>query len=207
MLRQAAGPGQRGSHARGARLDGARFFNAIYDHDTNWPSGFRPQQLGARFIAYARDENDEFVAPTQIGAPAFVRDGDSIIFMNFRADRARQITRAFVVGDFDKFDRGVVPAIAAYVQLTEYAADIPAPVAYPPQSLDNVFGEYMARLGKTQLRIAETEKYPHVTFFFNGGREQPYEGEERILVASPKATASVSRSASPTGPAMSALTP
>ncbi len=79
-----------------------------------------------------------------------------------------------------------MPAIAAYVQLTEYAADIPAAVAYPPQSLDNVFGEYMAKLGKTQLRIAETEKYAHVTFFFNGGREEPFAGEDRILIPSPK---------------------
>lgn len=136
--------------------------------------------------AYARDENDEFVKPTLIGAPAFVQDGDSIIFMNFRADRARQITRPFVVPGFDKFDLGTVPKISAYVQLTEYAADIPAPVAYMPQSLDNVFGEYMASLGKTQLRIAETEKYAHVTFFFNGGREEPFAGEDRILIPSPK---------------------
>ncbi|MDO8267239.1 MAG: 2,3-bisphosphoglycerate-independent phosphoglycerate mutase [Moraxellaceae bacterium] len=170
------------------------------DRDNNWARVSRAWELLAHgkpeftaataqeglAAAYARDENDEFVAPTQIGAPAFVRDGDSIIFMNFRADRARQITRAFVVRDFDKFDRGVVPAIAAYVQLTEYAADIPAPVAYPPQSLDNVFGEYMAKLGKTQLRIAETEKYAHVTFFFNGGREEPFAGEDRILIPSPK---------------------
>jgi 2,3-bisphosphoglycerate-independent phosphoglycerate mutase len=136
--------------------------------------------------AYARDENDEFVKPTQIGAPAIVKDGDSIVFMNFRADRAREITRAFVVKDFKAFDRGAVPALAAYVQLTEYAADIPAAVAYPPQSLNNVFGEYISNLGKTQLRIAETEKYAHVTFFFNGGREEPFAGEDRILIPSPK---------------------
>ena len=170
------------------------------DRDNNWERVSRAWELLAHgkpeftaataqeglAAAYARDENDEFVKPTLIGAPAFVRDGDSIVFMNFRADRARQITRAFVVKDFDKFDRGTVPAIAAYVQLTEYAADIPAAVAYPPQSLDNVFGEYMAKLGKTQLRIAETEKYAHVTFFFNGGREEPFAGEDRILIPSPK---------------------
>lgn len=170
------------------------------DRDNNWERVSRAWELLAHgkpeftaasaleglAAAYARDENDEFVKPTQIGAPAFVHDGDSIVFMNFRADRARQITRAFVVKDFDKFDRGDVPAIAAFVQLTEYAADIPAAVAYPPQSLDNVFGEYMAKLGKTQLRIAETEKYAHVTFFFNGGREEPFAGEDRILIPSPK---------------------
>jgi 2,3-bisphosphoglycerate-independent phosphoglycerate mutase len=170
------------------------------DRDNNWDRVSRAWELLAHgkpeftaataqeglAAAYARDENDEFVKPTQIGAPGFVHDGDSIIFMNFRADRARQITRAFVVKDFDKFDRGNVPAIAAYVQLTEYAADIPAPVAYRPQSLDNVFGEYLSKLGKTQLRIAETEKYAHVTFFFNGGREEPFSGEDRILIPSPK---------------------
>lgn len=170
------------------------------DRDNNWDRVVRAWELLAHgkpeftaataqeglAAAYARGENDEFVKPTQIGAPACVRDGDSIIFMNFRADRARQITRAFVVPDFDQFARGTVPAIASYVQLTEYAADIPAPVAYPPQSLANVFGEYMATLGKTQLRIAETEKYAHVTFFFNGGREEPFTGEDRILVPSPK---------------------
>lgn len=170
------------------------------DRDNNWDRVSRAWELLAHgkpeftadtaqeglAAAYARDENDEFVKPTQIGAPGFVRDGDSIIFMNFRADRARQITRPFVVKGFDKFALGQVPAIAAYVQLTEYAADIPAPVAYLPQSLDNVFGEYMAKLGKTQLRIAETEKYAHVTFFFNGGREEPFAGEDRILIPSPK---------------------
>ncbi|MGH8494464.1 MAG: 2,3-bisphosphoglycerate-independent phosphoglycerate mutase [Moraxellaceae bacterium] len=175
-----------------------RYF--VMDRDNNWERvalawellahgkaefGADTAQQGLA-AAYARDENDEFVKPTLIGEPAFVRDGDSIIFMNFRADRARQITRPFVVPGFDKFNLGAVPKISAYVQLTEYAADIPAPVAYLPQSLDNVFGEYMASLGKTQLRIAETEKYAHVTFFFNGGREEPFAGEDRILIPSPK---------------------
>ena len=170
------------------------------DRDNNWDRVARVWELLAHgkpeftaasaqeglAAAYARDENDEFVKPTQIGAPAIVKDGDSIVFMNFRADRAREITRAFVVKDFKAFDRGAVPALAAYVQLTEYAADIPAAVAYPPQSLNNVFGEYISNLGKTQLRIAETEKYAHVTFFFNGGREEPFAGEDRILIPSPK---------------------
>jgi 2,3-bisphosphoglycerate-independent phosphoglycerate mutase len=136
--------------------------------------------------AYARDENDEFVKATVVGAPAPVRDGDALVFMNFRADRAREISRAFLQDDFKGFERRARPKLAAYVQLTEYASDIKAPVAYPPSPLTNVLGEYLAKLGRTQLRIAETEKYAHVTFFFSGGREEPYPGEERILVPSPK---------------------
>ena len=136
--------------------------------------------------AYERGENDEFVKPTVIGsAPAKIQDGDSLIFMNFRADRARQITRAFVSQDFDKFERKAVPQLADFVMLTEYAADIKATCAYPPEPLTNVLPDYLSQLGKTQLRIAETEKYAHVTFFFSGGREEPYPGEERILVPSP----------------------
>jgi len=140
--------------------------------------------------AYARDEDDEFVQPTIIASaqrPAVtVNDGDCVLFMNFRSDRARQLTRAFVDADFDGFTRKVRPAVADFVTLTEYAADIDTPCAFPPDELKNVLGEYLASQGKTQLRIAETEKYAHVTFFFNGGREQPFDGEERILVPSPK---------------------
>ncbi len=136
--------------------------------------------------AYERGETDEFVKPTVIGGtPALIKDGDSLVFMNFRADRARQITRAFVNQDFDKFERKAVPKLADFVMLTEYAADIKATCAYPPEPLTNVFPDYLAQLGKTQLRIAETEKYAHVTFFFSGGREEPYPGEERILIPSP----------------------
>ncbi len=136
--------------------------------------------------AYERGETDEFVKPTVIGsAPTPIRDGDSIVFMNFRADRARQITRAFVNPAFDKFQRKFVPQLADFVMLTEYAADIQATCAYPPEPLTNVFPDYLSQLGKTQLRIAETEKYAHVTFFFSGGREEPYPGEDRILVPSP----------------------
>lgn len=136
--------------------------------------------------AYERGETDEFVKPTVIGAaPAPVKNGDSIVFMNFRADRARQITRAFVNPAFDKFPRKTVPQLADFVMLTEYAADINATCAYPPAPLTNVFPDYLAQKGKTQLRIAETEKYAHVTFFFSGGREEPYPGEDRILVPSP----------------------
>jgi 2,3-bisphosphoglycerate-independent phosphoglycerate mutase len=136
--------------------------------------------------AYQRGETDEFVRATRIGDRVTVDDGDVVINMNYRSDRARQITRAFIEPGFDGFVRAVVPALAAYVSLTEYSKDFDIPVAYPPERLENTFGEYISRLGLHQLRIAETEKYAHVTFFMNGGIEQPNEGEERILVPSPQ---------------------
>lgn len=135
--------------------------------------------------AYARGENDEFVKATTLGEPVQVEDGDAVVFMNFRADRARELTRAFVEADFQEFPRARLPQLADFVMLTQYAASIPAPSAFAPASLTNVLGEYLAKHGKTQLRIAETEKYAHVTFFFSGGREEPFEGEERILIPSP----------------------
>lgn len=135
--------------------------------------------------AYAADESDEFVKATRIGELATINDGDSIVFMNFRADRARELTRAFVEKDFTGFARKTVPNLAKYVMLTRYQATIDAPVAYMPEELKNSIGEYLSNLGKTQLRIAETEKYAHVTFFFSGGREDEYAGETRILVPSP----------------------
>lgn len=139
--------------------------------------------------AYQRDENDEFVKPTRIQAEgdttATINDGDAVLFMNFRADRARELTRTFVDADFDGFKRKKVPQLADFVMLTEYAADIKASCAYPSVKLVNGLGEYLANAGKTQLRISETEKYAHVTFFFNGGREEPFTGEDRILVPSP----------------------
>lgn len=140
--------------------------------------------------AYARDENDEFVKATVIRAAgqadSAMVDGDALIFMNFRADRAREITRAFVNADFDGFARQKVVQFSDFVMLTEYAADIKTTVAYAPASLANTFGEWMAKHDKTQLRISETEKYAHVTFFFNGGVEEPFAGEDRILINSPK---------------------
>ncbi len=140
--------------------------------------------------AYERGENDEFVKATHIRAEGqpegTINDGDSVLFMNFRADRAREMTRTFVEPEFDGFDRRKHPELADFVMLTEYAADIKTSCAYPPEQLANGLGEYMASQGKTQLRIAETEKYAHVTFFFNGGLETPFEGEDRILVPSPK---------------------
>lgn len=135
--------------------------------------------------AYARGENDEFVQPTVIGDGARIEDGDAVVFMNFRADRARQLTHAFVDAQFDHFPRRR-PALAHFTTLTEYEAGLPVDVAFPPQTMRNGLPEYLAANGLSQLRIAETEKYAHVTFFFSGGREAPYDGEERILVPSPR---------------------
>jgi 2,3-bisphosphoglycerate-independent phosphoglycerate mutase len=141
--------------------------------------------------AYARGESDEFVKPTAIvppgTRPATLRDGDAVVFMNFRADRAREITRAFTDPAFDGFARAARPSLSAYVTLTRYGDEFDAlPAAFPPDAIRNGFGEYLASLGLTQLRIAETEKYAHVTYFFNGGVEDPYAGESRVLVPSPK---------------------
>ncbi|MEZ5501797.1 MAG: 2,3-bisphosphoglycerate-independent phosphoglycerate mutase [Halioglobus sp.] len=139
--------------------------------------------------AYQRDESDEFVLPTIIcddtQKPAVVNDNDAVLFMNFRSDRARQLTRAFVDPDFDHFQRKRVPRLADFVTLTEYADDLDATCAFGPQSLDNVLGDYLSQRHMTQLRIAETEKYAHVTFFFSGGREEPFPGEDRELIPSP----------------------
>ncbi len=140
--------------------------------------------------AYARDENDEFVLPTVVqkdGSPvALLGDNDAVIMFNFRPDRARQITRALVANDFDGFQRKKICKNLFYVCMTQYDAQMPnVAVAFPPQSLKNTLGEYIAALGLTQLRIAETEKYAHVTFFFNGGIEAPNRNEDRLLIPSP----------------------
>jgi len=136
--------------------------------------------------AYAREENDEFVKATTIGAPAQIEDGDIVVYMNFRSDRARELTRAFSDPDFDGFVRGHAPKLGGFYTLTMYDKnDHAARVAFPPEAIVNGFGEYIASLGLKQLRIAETEKYPHVTFFFNGGEERVYAGEDRIMVQSP----------------------
>ncbi|EON93146.1 phosphoglyceromutase [Marinobacter lipolyticus SM19] len=164
---------------------------AAYNLMTTGDSAFTATNpMSALELAYERGENDEFVAPTRIheaGEPeGTINDGDAVLFMNFRADRAREMTRTFVDKDFDGFERRKHPELADFVMLTEYAADIKTSCAYPPEQLVNGLGEYVSKLGKTQLRISETEKYAHVTFFFNGGLETPFEGEERILVPSPK---------------------
>ena len=136
--------------------------------------------------AYGRGENDEFVLPTVVSKTT-VQDGDSIIMYNFRPDRAREITRAFVDPSFDGFKRTKTIKDLTYVCMTEYDAEMPnVEIAYPPETYKNTLGEYIADLGLRQLRIAETEKYAHVTFFFNGGVEQPNKNEDRILVPSPK---------------------
>ena len=134
--------------------------------------------------SYGRGDKDEFVKPTVIGDYPGVIDGDAVIFMNYRADRARELTRAFVDEDFVGFERSKVNV--NYVMLTQYAASIVAPSAFEPLRLPKVLGEHLQDLGKTQLRIAETEKYAHVTFFFNGGVEQPFTGEDRELIPSPQ---------------------
>jgi len=139
--------------------------------------------------AYQRDESDEFVRPTVIchdgQEPDLVSDNDAVLFLNFRSDRARQLTRAFVEKDFNHFQRAVLPRLSDFVMTTEYAGDIDASCAFGPQKLVNVLGDYLAQRDMTQLRIAETEKYAHVTFFFSGGREELFPGEERQLIPSP----------------------
>lgn len=141
--------------------------------------------------AYSRDENDEFVLPTVIcpeGSEAgTIKDGDAVIMFNFRPDRAREITRALVDPDFSGFRRKKEIRNLKHVSMTEYDAQMPnTGVAFPPETIRNTLGEYLSSLGLKQLRIAETEKYAHVTFFFNGGVEEPNPGEDRILVPSPK---------------------
>jgi 2,3-bisphosphoglycerate-independent phosphoglycerate mutase len=150
-----------------------------------------PSGVGALESSYARGETDEFVKPTVIvngdGKPVGpVRDGDAVIFFNFRADRAREITRAFSESSFQEFARKATPRLAAWVCMTEYDKTFRLPVAFPPIDLTEIFPEIVARAGLRQLRCAETEKYAHVTFFFNGGRETVYPNEDRILVPSPR---------------------
>jgi len=148
-----------------------------------------PSSAAAIQEAYAQVETDEFVVPRVIvengKAVGPIQDGDSVLFFNFRADRAREITWAMTNDDFQGFDRGKKLDIY-YATMTQYDAELDLPFAFAPQDLRNTLGEYLSGLGKTQLRIAETEKYAHVTFFFNGGQETPFPGEERILVPSPK---------------------
>jgi len=134
--------------------------------------------------AYERDENDEFVKATVIGEAAPMVDGDAVLFLNFRADRARELAYTFTDKEFTGFERASTPNLN-FVTLTEYAADITAPAAYPSEELTNTLGEWLSKKGKTQLRISETEKYAHVTFFFNGGIESEFPGEQRSLINSP----------------------
>ena len=190
------------------RLGGGRFASIVgryyaMDRDLHWEriqqaydlitlgaaKYTAPSALAALDAAYARDEGDEFVKATAIiqpgEQPVQIKDGDVVVFMNYRSDRARQITRPFIEDDFDGFERRARPRLSDFVSLTEYKSDFDIHVAYPAERLQNVFGEYIARHGLRQLRLAETEKYAHVTFFFNGGVEEPFEGEDRILIKSP----------------------
>ncbi|MCI8283835.1 MAG: 2,3-bisphosphoglycerate-independent phosphoglycerate mutase [Firmicutes bacterium] len=137
--------------------------------------------------AYAKDESDEFVKPRAIFGGAAISDNDSVIMFNFRPDRAREITRTFCDSGFDEFSRKLTPKNLFYVCMTQYDASMPnVKIAFPPQHHTNTLGEYIAACGKKQIRIAETEKYAHVTFFFNGGVETPNENEDRVLIPSPK---------------------
>jgi 2,3-bisphosphoglycerate-independent phosphoglycerate mutase len=135
--------------------------------------------------AYERDETDEFIKATVVGEEARIRSGDSVLFFNFRPDRARELTRALGEDGFDEFDRADAPEVSL-TTLTEYHEDWPYPVAFPPERPSVTLASHLASLGKRQLHVAETEKYAHVTYFFNGGEEDEYEGEERALVDSPR---------------------
>ena len=158
-----------------------------YDAIVNGEGNKNPDPVAVMQKSYDAGVTDEFIVPTVVTDGAGIKAGDSVIFFNFRPDRARELTRTLVDPDFAGFERekGFFPL--TYICMTQYDATMPnVEVAYRPESLANTLGEYLSRLGKTQLRIAETEKYAHVTFFFNGGVEAPYEGEDRVLIPSPK---------------------
>ncbi|WP_394212301.1 2,3-bisphosphoglycerate-independent phosphoglycerate mutase [Psychrobacter piscatorii] len=199
------------AHYEGGRVQIASIIGRYYamDRDNRWDRVQKAYELitegkadrlstradGAVQAAYKARETDEFISPTTVigrdEVPYTVEDNDALIFMNFRADRARELAQAFVLPDheFSGFARQKQPKLAAFVMLTKYsdvlADNAKTSIAYYPTSLANTLGEYLQDQGKTQLRIAETEKYAHVTFFFSGGREEEYEGETRILVPSP----------------------
>jgi 2,3-bisphosphoglycerate-independent phosphoglycerate mutase len=135
--------------------------------------------------AYERGETDEFIKPTLVGEEGRIRSGDSVVFFNFRPDRARQLTRALGEPDFSEFDRGDAPRVRL-TTLTQYQEEWDYPVAFRPARPDVTLASVLAERGVAQLHVAETEKYAHVTYFFNGGEEEPYEGEERCLVDSPR---------------------
>jgi 2,3-bisphosphoglycerate-independent phosphoglycerate mutase len=149
---------------------------------------FCDQSLSAAVTQeYAHGKTDEFLLPLIFAMPdeQRIRDGDVVFFFNFRADRARQLSQAFISADFKGYDRGVQPKVH-YVTMTEYDDTYDVPFAFGPETYANILGEVVSRAGKKQLRIAETEKYPHVTYFFNAGREAPFPGEDRTIIPSPK---------------------
>lgn len=159
-------------------------YNAIVSRDAQAVAESARQALAN---AYAQDKTDEFVPPTLIGSAGDlgVQDGDSVLFVNFRADRARELTAAFVQDSFDGFDRQRRASLTEFVCFTEYSNQLKAAVAFPPLSLRDGIGQVLSEHQLRQLRIAETEKYAHVTFFLNGGREEPFPGEDRTLIPSP----------------------
>src|SRR6185312_9131367 len=139
--------------------------------------------------SYQEKVTDEFVLPTVIEGvmpEGLIRDGDGVIFFNFRADRARELTRALTEEEFKEFSRKRRIALASYTTMTQYDETFKVPVAYPPREIRRILGEVASQAGVRQLRIAETEKYAHVTYFFNGGEEKKFPGEERILIPSPR---------------------
>lgn len=209
MPPKSAGESIRSTEARLAELGAGRIASLVgrfyaMDRDNRWervkPAYELIVQGKAPFLAataekglelaYGRGETDEFVQSTAIvpegEKPVTMEDGDVVVFMNFRADRTRELTRSLTEADFSVFPREFVPKLGAFVTLTEYHEDFKFPVAYPPVSVSNSLGEVLSKQGLRQLRLAETEKYAHVTFFFNGGVETPFPGESRILVPSPK---------------------
>lgn len=135
---------------------------------------------------YQHNLSDEFIPPTLIGKEHMVHNGDALFFFNFRADRARQLTSTFVSPHFTHFPRTTIPQLSSFISMTQYDKKLPTHAAFPPLGLTNTLGEVIAKQGLSQLRIAETEKYAHVTFFFNGGNEHIFAHEERILIPSPK---------------------
>ncbi len=160
-----------------------------YDLLTQGKADFQAQDaLQGLEQAYQRQETDEFVQATVIepAEQCAIQDGDAVVFMNFRADRARQLTRAFIDPHFKGFERAKHPQLSAFVTLTEYDKNLRASVAFPPLPQQRILAEYLSEQGLRQLRIAETEKYAHVTYFFNGGLEQAFPGEDRVLIPSPK---------------------
>ncbi|MHB8766257.1 MAG: 2,3-bisphosphoglycerate-independent phosphoglycerate mutase, partial [Deferrisomatales bacterium] len=184
---------------------GGRFY--AMDRDTRWDRvelAFRaltraegpraPSAAEAVRQAYAEGQTDEFVVPRVIAAAdgtpvAALRDGDALVFFNFRADRARELTRAFTQAGFDGFPVADRPRLSSYVTFTEYDEAFGLPIAFPPARLHHLLGAVVSAAGLKQLRIAETEKYAHVTFFFNGGEEEPFPGEDRVLIPSPREVA------------------
>jgi len=159
----------------------------VYDLLTEGKSAFSAATaLEALEEAYARGESDEFIQPVCIGSPSMIADGDTVIMMNFRADRVRQLSRALINPGFSGFERHCFPKIGQFVTLTDYAKDIPAIVLFPQLTPRDTLGECIAKAGLKQLRVAETEKYAHVTFFLNGGIEQVFPGEDRVLIPSPR---------------------